>query len=88
MSRWLLGLQCQISGVLPIKRTRKNLERRGCCRIFSGLKSKDLKNLGIRVPSGRVVTDVHSVNIGGRKEQEMLLTRNDSVEILVMVLVE
>lgn len=38
--------------------------------------------------SGRVVADVHTMNIGGRKEQEMLLARNDCVEILVVVLVE
>lgn len=36
----------------------------------------------------RVVADVHTMNIGGREEQEMLLARNDGVEILVMVLVE
>lgn len=43
---------------------------------------------GIGVMSSRILTNVHTMNIGRRKQKKMLLSRNDSVEILIMILMK
>lgn len=45
-------------------------------------------NLGIVVLSNRILSNIHPVDVGGRKKQKMLLPSDDGVEIFIMVFVE
>lgn len=48
-------------------------------------KSRDLR---IGILGSRIVTDVHTMNISRRKEEKMLAASDNSIEILVVILVK
>lgn len=46
------------------------------------------RDLRIGILGSRIVTDVHTMNICRRKQEEMLAASDNSIEILVVVLVK